>query len=130
MTPTKISNKQLVMTIDFANNMVKREDKLGHYCRMLLDSLKPSAESFNKEVKKLRLKHSAVDKNNCVILNEKSDYSFTKEGLTALEEEMDLLMDSEIELPKINWLLVDSKSFSDIGEIPQEYEFLRGIIFE
>ena len=130
MTPTKISNKQLIMTMDFANNMTKREDKLGHACRMFMDSMKPSVDSFNKEIKKIRLKHSAVDKNNCVILNEKGDYSFTKEGLTALEEEMDLFMESEIELPKVDWLLVDNKQFSDIGDIPKEYEFLRGIIFE
>ena len=130
MTPKTISNKQLVMTMDFANKMTSREDKLGHACRMFMDSLKPSVDTFNKQIKRIRLTHSAVDKNNCVLLNEKGDYSFTKEGLIALEEEMDNFMEQEVELPKIDWLLVKSEQFSDIGEIPQEYEFLRGIIFE
>jgi hypothetical protein len=55
-----------------------------------------------KQVEELRLDNAAADDKGVLILNEKGDYNFTKEGLKKLTSDLNTLKDKEFAFEPIN----------------------------
>lgn len=64
--------------------------------RKFADLIKPHLDKFNELKDEVRLDAASVDANGNVITNEKGDYSFNKEGVKKLNQEIKNLLDTEI----------------------------------
>lgn len=64
--------------------------------RKIGELIKPHLDKFNELKDEARLDAASVDANGNVITNEKGDYSFNKEGVKKLNQEIKNLLDTEI----------------------------------
>lgn len=131
MTPKKITYNQLINAINVANKLSERKDKAGHTAKIFVGEMKTLTDAFNKKIERLKLQHSATDKDGCVILDEKGGYKFSKDGMIALQDDIEELVNKEeVEIGEVTWILIDVKQFPDLGELPENLGFLKGILFE
>jgi hypothetical protein len=68
----------------------------------IYEKLKSHHEAYQAEVEGLRLDNAQVDSSDCLILDEKSAYKFTKESIKKLTQQVKELGDKEFEFDKIN----------------------------
>jgi len=59
-------------------------------------------DEYNKQVEELRLDNASVDEKGILLLNEKSDYKFSKEGIKKLTKDIEALNDKEFDFQIIN----------------------------
>jgi len=64
--------------------------------RKIGELIKPHLDKFNELKDEARLDAASVDVSGNVITNEKGDYSFNKEGVKKLNQEIKNLLDTEI----------------------------------
>lgn len=64
--------------------------------RKIGELIKPHLDKFNELKDEARLDAASVDASGNVITNEKGDYSFNKEGVKKLNQEIKNLLDTEI----------------------------------
>lgn len=74
-------------------------------------------DSFNEKKEDLRLDNASVDKDGNLLLNEKGEYSFSKEGVKKLNSQLKDLLLSEIEFNPISVINPDGLDL---------YPFLNG----
>lgn len=85
------------------NNVLgKQETKIQKKLFKFAEKLKPFQEEYMKQVEELRLDNAATDDKGVLILNEKGDYNFTKEGLKKLTSDLNTLKDKEFAFEPIN----------------------------
>lgn len=85
------------------NNVLgKQETKIQKKLFKFAEKLKPFQEEYMKQVDELRLDNAATDDKGVLILNEKGDYNFTKEGLKKLTSDLNTLKDKEFVFEPIN----------------------------
>jgi len=77
------------------------EEKVIKKLVKFLEKLKPYQEEYNLKVQELRLDNAAIDKDGVLILNEKGEYKFTKEGLKKLQVQIKELEQKEFEFKPI-----------------------------
>lgn len=77
------------------------EEKVIKKLIKFLEKLKPYQEEYNLKVQELRLDNAATDKDGVLILNEKGEYKFTKEGLKKLQGQIKELEQKEFEFKPI-----------------------------
>jgi len=77
------------------------EEKVIKKLVKFIEKLKPYQEDYNSKVQELRLDNAATDKDGVLILNEKQDYKFNKEGLKKLQEQVKELGEKEFEFKPI-----------------------------
>ncbi|CAB5218464.1 hypothetical protein UFOVP213_19 [uncultured Caudovirales phage] len=77
------------------------EEKVIKKLIKFLEKLKPYQEEYNSKVQELRLDNAATDKDGVLILNEKGEYKFTKEGLKKLQGQIKELEQKEFEFKPI-----------------------------
>ena len=77
------------------------EEKVIKKLVKFIEKLKPYQEDYSSKVQELRLDNAATDKDGVLILNEKQDYKFTKEGLKKLQEQIKELGEKEFEFKPI-----------------------------
>lgn len=77
------------------------EEKVIKKLVKFLEKLKPYQEEYNSKVQELRLDNAATDKDGVLILNEKGEYKFTKEGLKKLQGQIKELEQKEFEFKPI-----------------------------
>jgi len=77
------------------------EEKVIKKLVKFIEKLKPYQEDYNNKVQELRLDNAATDKDGVLILNEKQDYKFTKEGLKKLQEQVKALGEKDFEFKPI-----------------------------
>lgn len=77
------------------------EEKVIKKLVKFIEKLKPYQEDYNNKVQELRLDNAATDKDGVLILNEKQDYKFNKEGLKKLQEQVKELGEKEFEFKPI-----------------------------
>ena len=77
------------------------EEKVIKKLVKFIEKLKPYQEDYNSKVQELRLDNAATDKDGVLILNEKQDYKFTKEGLKKLQEQVKALGEKDFEFKPI-----------------------------
>ena len=68
----------------------------------IYEKLKSHHEAYQAEVEGLRLDNAQVDSNDCLILDEKNGYKFTKESIKKLTQQVKELGDKEFAFDKIN----------------------------
>ena len=67
----------------------------------IYEKVKSNHEAYQAEVEGLRLDNAQVDSNDCLILDEKNGYKFTKENIKKLTAQVKELGEKEFEFKKI-----------------------------
>jgi hypothetical protein len=67
----------------------------------IYEKLKSHHEAYQAEVEGLRLDNAQVDSNDCLILDEKNGYKFTKEAIKKLTEQVKELSNKEFDFTPI-----------------------------
>jgi hypothetical protein len=83
--------------LNIGNQETKGQKKLFK----IYEKLKPSIDEFQSKIDDARLDNAAVDEKGNLILNEKGEYNFNKEGLKKLKAELKNIEESEFEFKKI-----------------------------
>jgi len=94
--------KQIPELSFYINQIDANETKTIKKVLKITEKLKPFQEEYNAKVQELRLDNAAVDKDNVLILNEKGDYRFTKEGLKKLQEQLKELGEKDFDFKPID----------------------------
>ena len=81
-----------------------QETKTAKKLLKIYDKVKKHHESYQAEVEGLRLDNAQVDSNDCLLLSEKGEYRFTKEGIKKLTEQVKELGEKEFEFKPIEVL--------------------------
>ena len=68
----------------------------------IYEKVKSNHEAYQAEVEGLRLDNAQVDSNDCLILDEKNGYKFTKESIKKLTAQVKELGEKEFEFTPIN----------------------------
>ena len=79
-----------------------QESKTQKKLFRIYEKLKSHHESYQAEVEGLRLDNAQVDSNDCLILDEKNGYKFTKENIKKLTAQVKELGEKEFEFTPIN----------------------------
>jgi len=94
--------KQIQEVSFYINQIDVNETKTIKKVMKIAEKLKPYQEEHNAKIQELRLDNAAVDKDNVLILNEKGDYRFTKEGLKKLQEQLKELGEKDFDFKPID----------------------------
>jgi predicted nuclease with TOPRIM domain len=79
-----------------------QETKTAKKLLKIYEKLKSHHEAYQSEVETLRLDNAQVDDKDCLLLNEKGEYRFTKEAIKKLTAQVKELGDKEFAFDKIN----------------------------
>jgi len=82
-------------------NIGQQETKGQKKLFKIYEKLKPSIDEFQSKIDDARLDNAAVDDKGNLILNDKGEYNFNKEGLKKLKAELKKIEDGEFEFKKI-----------------------------
>lgn len=95
--------KQLLQLVSSLNQVIgSQETKVQKKLFKIQEKIAKYLEDYNKQVEELRLDNASVDEKGILILNEKSDYKFSKEGIKKLTKDIDALNDKEFDFQIIN----------------------------
>lgn len=78
-----------------------QESKTQKKLFKIYEKLKSHHEDYQAKVEELRLDNAQVDDKDCLVLTEKGEYRFTKEGIKKLTEQVKQLGEKEFEFKKI-----------------------------
>ena len=82
----------------------KQETKVQKKLFKFGEKLKTYQEDYVTKVEELRLDNAAVDEKGVLIVNEKGEYRFSKEGLKKLREDIKKLNESDFDFKPIEVL--------------------------
>lgn len=96
------SNANLLMLVQALNSNIG-EGKLKAQQKLMKigQRIQPILDEFNEKKEELRLDNAAVDKDGNIILNEKGEYNFSKEGVKQLNAQLKELLMEEINFEPI-----------------------------
>ena len=94
--------KQLKNLISHLNSIVGQETKTAKKLFKIYERVKKHHEEYNAQVEELRLDNASVDEKGILILNEKGDFKFSKEGIKKLTKDIEALNDKEFDFQIIN----------------------------
>jgi TPP-dependent indolepyruvate ferredoxin oxidoreductase alpha subunit len=80
-----------------AANVGSQETKLQKKLVKIHEKLKGYYEGYSEALQDLRLDHASVDDKGNVIMNEKGEYSFTKEAMKKLNADIKVLLEKEFD---------------------------------
>jgi hypothetical protein len=94
--------KKINEVINQINNIQGNpEEKVIKKLVKFAEKLKPYQEEYATKAQELRLDNAATDKDGVLILNDKQDYKYTKEGLKKLQDQIKELGEKEFEFKPI-----------------------------
>jgi hypothetical protein len=97
-----MKNKQLLELVSNLNQVIgNQETKVAKKLFKIFEKIKPLYEKYNADVEELRLDNASTDKDGILLLDEKSNYKYSKEGIKKLTQQIKDLSDKEIEFNKI-----------------------------
>lgn len=91
----------LILVENIKLNIANQETKGQKKLFKIYEKLKPSIDEFQAKIEDARLDQAAVDDKGNLILNDKGEYNFNKEGLKKLKAELKKIEESEFEFKKI-----------------------------
>jgi phosphoglycerate-specific signal transduction histidine kinase len=95
--------KQLKQLVQNINAVIEnQETKVAKKLVKVYEKVKKYHEDYNSQLEELRLDNASVDEKGILILNEKGDYKFNKEGIKKLTKDIDALNDKEFDFQIIN----------------------------
>jgi len=98
-----MKNKQLLQLVSNLNAVIgNSETKTQKKLVQIYNKVKPHHEAYNTEVESLRLDNAQTDSNDCLLLTDKGEYKFSKEGIKKLTKDIDALNDKEFDFQIIN----------------------------
>jgi len=98
-----MKNKQLLQLVANLNAVIgNSETKTQKKLVQIYNKVKPYHEAYNTEVESLRLDNAQTDSNDCLLLTEKGEYKFSKEGIKKLTKDIEALNDKEFDFQIIN----------------------------
>ncbi len=95
--------KQLLQLVSNLNNVIgKQETKVQKKLFKVQEKISKYLDEYNKQVEELRLDNASVDEKGILVLTEKGDYKFSKEGIKKLTKDIEALNDKEFDFQIIN----------------------------
>lgn len=91
----------LILVENIKLNIGNQETKGQKKLFKIYEKLKPSIDEFQAKIEDARLDQAATDDKGNLILNDKGEYNFNKEGLKKLKAELKKIEESEFEFKKI-----------------------------
>lgn len=96
------SNANLLMLVQALNaNIGEGKTKPQQKLTKIGQRIQPILDEFNEKKEELRLDNASVDKDGNIILNEKGEYNFSKEGVKQLNAQLKELLMQEINFEPI-----------------------------
>ena len=98
-----MKNKDLLQLVANLNAVIgSQETKTAKKLVKIYEKVKPHHEAYQAEVEILRLDNASTDDKDCLLLDEKGNYRFSKEGIKKLTKDIDALNDKEFDFQIIN----------------------------
>jgi hypothetical protein len=98
-----MKNKQLLQLVSNINAVIGNQDtKTQKKLFKIYSKLKTYHDDYNTEVEILRLDNAQTDDKDCLLLDDKGSYRFTKEGIKKLTKDIEALNDKEFDFQIIN----------------------------
>ena len=98
-----MKNKQLLQLVSNINAVIGNQNtKTQKKLFKIYEKIKPHHDDYNTEVEILRLDNASTDDKDCLLLDEKGGYKFTKEGIKKLTKDIEALNDKEFDFQIIN----------------------------
>jgi hypothetical protein len=95
--------KQLLQLVSSINAVIgNQESKTQKKLFKLYEKVKKHHEDYQAEVEILRLDNASTDDKDCLLLDDKGNYKFSKEGIKKLTKDIDALNDKEFDFQIIN----------------------------
>lgn len=95
--------KQLLQLVSSLNQVIgSQETKTAKKLFQIYNKVKPYHEAYNAEVESLRLDNAQTDEKDCLLLDEKANYRYSKEGIKKLTKDIEALNDKEFDFQIIN----------------------------
>lgn len=79
-----------------------QESKTQKKLFRIFEKIKPHSESFQSEIEGLRLDNAQVDDKDCLLLDDKGAFKFTKEGIKKLTKDITELGENEFDFTPIS----------------------------
>jgi hypothetical protein len=96
------TNADLMTLVQFLNASVGEGKTKGQKKLIKIgERIQKHLDEFNEKKEELRLDNASVDKDGNLLLNEKGEYSFNKEGIKKLNSQLKDLLLSEINVEPI-----------------------------
>lgn len=94
--------RNLIETMQLlAANVGSQETKVQKKLVKIHSKLKAYYEEYSEALGDLKLDHASVDDKGNVIMNEKGEYSFTKDAMKKLNSDIKVLLDKEFDFKVI-----------------------------
>lgn len=94
--------KDLNILVSSINNVIGgQETKIQKKLFKIYEKFKAHHESYNTQRDELRLDNAATDDKNVLIMDEKGEYKFTKEGAKKLVKDVEVLNEKEFDFKPI-----------------------------
>jgi hypothetical protein len=98
-----MKNKQLLQLVSSINVVIGNQDtKTQKKLFKIYEKIKKHHEDYQAEVEILRLDNAQTDDKDCLLLDDKGNYKFSKEGIKKLTKDIEALNDKEFDFQIIN----------------------------
>jgi calcineurin-like phosphoesterase len=95
--------KQLLQLVANLNAVIgSQETKTQKKLFQIYNKVKAHHEAYNTEVESLRLDAAQTDDKDCLLLDDKGNYRYSKEGIKKLTKDIEALNDKEFDFVIIN----------------------------
>jgi hypothetical protein len=95
--------KQLLQLVSSINAVIGNQDtKTQKKLFKIYEKVKAYHEGYQAEVEILRLDNAQTDDKDCLLLDEKGNYKYSKEGIKKLTKDIEALNDKEFDFQIIN----------------------------
>jgi hypothetical protein len=102
MKDVKKTYKDLYMVVAYtAANIMNESTKGQKKLALIRKKFQPYLDEYNEKRDELRLDHASVDDKGNLIMDEKGEYKFSKEGLKKLSQAVKELSDKEFDYTPI-----------------------------
>jgi hypothetical protein len=98
-----MKNKQLLQLVSSINAVIgNQESKTQKKLFKFYEKVKKHHEDYQAEVEILRLDNASTDDKDCLLLDDKGNYKFSKDGIKKLTKDIEALNDKEFDFVIIN----------------------------
>jgi hypothetical protein len=98
-----MKNKDLLQLVANLNAVIgSQETKTAKKLVKIYEKVKAHHEAYQAEVEILRLDNASTDDKDCLLLDEKGNYRYSKEGIKKLTKDIEALNDKEFDFQIIN----------------------------
>ncbi len=109
-----MKNKQLLQLVSNLNAVIgNQETKTAKKLVKIYEKVKQHHEDYQSEVEILRLDNAQTDDKDCLLLDDKGNYKYSKEGIKKLTKDIDALNDKVFDFQIIN--VVNPEGLTDFN---------------